>query len=282
VEGCSVTNPSAEATSTQSVDQISPTKTATIATEVSSRTHTTPPLIGTQLPTLLPEDAYTQLQDLLEENSGCRLPCWWGITPGKTTWKDAESYLGTFNNLGDARGSEQFFALDVHLRLPKEKGTLSHTYYIKNDVVVGINAYVFDWSSFLYLSNFLAEYGPPDEVFLKTFRYEENGMRPYQVDLFYAKLGMLLEYSGGDVNNIGDKLQNCFEDMYSPFVFIWSTDEPLTSGEAINKYLLQQPMPYPIPLKIATGVDVTTFYELFKNPDSKTCLETPAELWPEP
>src|SRR6185436_10642432 len=136
------------------------------------------------------------------------------------------------------------------------------------------------WSPYLYLSNVLTEYGPPDDIFLKTFHDAGTGSQPFQVDLFYAKLGILLEYSGGDLNTVGDKLQNCFDDLYSPFVFIWSTDEPITAEQAIDKYLIQQPMPYPVPLDKATGMDVATFYETFKNPDNTTCLETPLELWP--
>ncbi len=36
----------------------------------------------TTLPT---GEAQKMVQELLENNAGCRLPCWWGIVPGKTT-----------------------------------------------------------------------------------------------------------------------------------------------------------------------------------------------------
>lgn len=246
------------------------------STIISSSSGTT----GTPISTFSPTEASSRLQDLLKTNAGCRLPCWWGITPGKTTWDEAEEYLKTFTALSTTQGSNELFAINAYLPLSKEKGTLSHTYYIKNNIVIGIDAFVYDWMPLLYLSNFLTEYGPPDEAFVRTFRYDENGSQPYQIDLFYGKLGVLLEYSGGTPNTVGEKIQNCFDNLYSPFIYIWSSDTPMTSREAIDALLNTQSMPYPIPLDEATGMDVITFYEAFKSPNSTTCLETPAELWP--
>ena len=189
-------------------------------------------------------------------------------------------HLKRFMDLSAIRGSGDLFAMDTYFRLPNEKGTLNHTYYIKNNIVVGIDAYVYDLMPSLYLSNFLTEYGPPDEAFLRTFRRDEDGSQPYQIDLFYGKLGVLLEYSGGDPNTVGAKIRNCFDDMYSPFIYIWSPAASMTSGEAIEKLLDTQNMPYPVPILEATGMDVVTFYETFKDPDNTACLETPSNLWP--
>jgi hypothetical protein len=36
------------------------------------------------------------------------------------------------------------------------------------------------------------------------------------------------------------------------------------------------------PLETATGMDVKTFYETFKDPDNVSCLQTPVEIWPTP
>ncbi len=284
VVGCSAILPDVEVQATQQNGIIPSATTATLEAGILIPTSINTPLpIISSFHTLSPEDAYLQLKKVLENNIDCRLPCWWGIVPGKTPWKEAEEKLVAFNNIGSPRGSADLFFISVHLPVPKEMGTLNHSYKIKEGIVVGINAYVYDLSPFLHLSNVLTEYGSPDEVFLKTFRSEENGTHPYQVDLFYEELGVLLEYSGGDIKNVEDTLQNCFADLDSPFVYIWSAeDEPITSKEAIDKYLILQPMPYPISLEKATGMNVNTFYETFKNPGTVNCLVTPAELWPEP
>ncbi len=268
--GCSAAHPPATTPATQTIELVFPTVTSTEV--VITPTHTSTPL-----PTLSPEDAYQQLQDLLENNAGCRLPCWWGITPGKTSWQDATRFLETFTNIYKDENSSYAY---VYLPIPPDKGTLDHTYVVEDNMVSEIYVYVYDWMPSLYLSNFLTVYGPPDEVFLRTFRHDEDGSQPYQIELFYGKLGLLLEYSGGDPNTVGEKIENCFDDMYSPFVYIWSADKPMTSTEAIEQLLDTQNMPYPIPLDQATGMNVTSFYETFKNPDNTTCLETPENLWP--
>ena len=283
VGGCAIAFPPTEVIATQTIEPRHPTLTATNAVGPPTKTDTPFPLPETPLPTLSPDDAYARMQDLLKSNDSCRLPCWWGITAGKTSWQDASRFLETFTYVNQKEisnnNSISGYAY-VYLPLPPDQGTLNHTYVIEDNTVIEIYAYVFDWSPFLFLSDFLAEYGPPDEGFLRTFRYDENGSQPYQIDLFYAKLGMLLEYSGGDPNTAGEKIQNCFDDMYSPFVYIWSSDTPMTSAEAIDKFLDTQNMPYPIPLDKATGMNIISFYETFKNPDNTICLETPLKLWP--
>lgn len=257
-------------------------------TNTPTSTNTPLPLVETPLPTLSPNDAYLRLQGILQNNANCRLPCWWGFTPGKTSWQDASRFLETFTSvhqeeLNRKNPIKDYAYVYVYLPLPPDKGTLDHTYVIKDNKITEISAYVYDWSPFLFLKNILAEQGSPDEVFIRTFRNSDyiNGARLYEIILFYGKLGILLEYSGGSLNTVGEKLQNCFDDMKSPFVYIWSPDTPTTSTEAINKYLDIVNLPYPISLEKATGMDVVTFYEAVKKSGNTTCLETPLELWPE-
>ena len=49
------------------------------------------------LPTLNPEEEQATILTLLKSNNGCDLPCWWGITPGKTTKLDTEQILRGLN-----------------------------------------------------------------------------------------------------------------------------------------------------------------------------------------
>jgi hypothetical protein len=69
----------------------------TTALPISTITLTSEPtLTWTPLPTLSPGEADVLVMDLLENNAGCQLPCWWGIWPGETTWDEAKYYLETF------------------------------------------------------------------------------------------------------------------------------------------------------------------------------------------
>lgn len=236
-------------------------------------------------PTLSSDVANEKLRELLINNSNCRLPCWWGITPGKTTWNEALLFLNPLiKRIGEPTVAPSGLTrVTFQLPVQKELGTLDQTYYVRNNTVVGINAYVFDWSPFLYLSNILTEYGPPDGVFITTYRYDENGRRPYIVYVIYEKLGMLLLYSGGEPKNLADNVENCFDNLYAPFVFIWSVeDEPLSESQIKDRYFSSEGMPYPISLEKSAGMSVNTFYAKFKKPSDANCLVTSAELWPEP
>lgn len=237
---------------------------------------------STPLPTLSLSDAYLRFQRLLENNNDCRLPCWWGVIPGKTTWYDAERFLQTFSTINSVDNINGTLVAYVSLPLPTDKGTLTHSYYVnERSIVMGIDAYVYDWMPSLYLSAFLSEYGPPDNVFVRTFKNGIDGSWPFQIDLFYSDLGLLLEYSGGSPNIVGENIQNCFDDMYSPFIYMWSSDIPMKPDEVFENKLDIVNMPYPVPLEKAANMDVITFYETFKNPDNATCLETPLEFWPD-
>jgi hypothetical protein len=63
---------------------------------------------------------------------------------------------------------------------------------------------------------------------------------------------------------------------------VWSPQLDLAYSEAAEATLHLRPSPYELPLEEATGMTVTSFYETFKNPENVACLETPAELWPNP
>ena len=56
----------------------------------------------TSIPTLSPEDAHTRLRALLNDSTSCRLPCWLGITPGQSTWQDANEQLALFSGIADS------------------------------------------------------------------------------------------------------------------------------------------------------------------------------------
>jgi len=236
-------------------------------------------IIPTPLPTLTFNEAKRLVQELLENNGGCHLPCWWGITPGKTTWAEARHFLESFSVYVGETGGVQ-----VPLPHPYSNATfMDHGYFIKNGIVDYIHIFNFNLAPNYYLPKFLETQGQPGEIWIRTFAKEEMGIQNYTVDLFYQKLGVLVEYStGGPLKDVDGKLQNCFiKDMDSPFIFLWSPDEQnLSFQDAKQKFLDITNLPEPKPLLDATGMDVKTFYETFKNSETNVCLETPKNLWP--
>jgi len=59
----------------------------------------TPIFTPTAIPTLPVEEAQAKLLKLLFENGGCRLPCFWDITPGKSSYQDVQAVLVPLSRL---------------------------------------------------------------------------------------------------------------------------------------------------------------------------------------
>jgi len=123
VAGCGQ-SPTSMATShpvatTLPVNNLSPTKT-TLPTITPSTTNTIIPLptlapdltsttiplpTATIVPTLITEEARKRLLELLMTNGDCRLPCIWGITPGKSSYLEGQSILMPLKGIADTTGT---------------------------------------------------------------------------------------------------------------------------------------------------------------------------------
>jgi len=244
-------------------------------------------LMEASTPTALPnyDEGQRLVQELLENNAGCKLPCWWGITPGKTTWIEARPILEKVSLFIGGQESGESFSVDLHVLLPYPYGLdayLSHSYYIKNGVVNYISVFNSDLAPNYNLNNLLTVYGQPSEIWMRTNAKAEMGIQNYTVDLFYQNKGILIEYSTGNpLQEIERKLQNCMiKDMATPFIHLWSPEAENLSFQDAKKFIDTTNLPEPKPLLEAAGMDTKTFYETFKNPATDVCLETPKDLWP--
>jgi hypothetical protein len=264
---------------TQSVRELTTTL-AQSATILATSTFTPLPATRTPLPTLPLDEAQVMVFELLDTNAGCRLPCWWGITPGVTTLDEALHILTPFTRLLSIKGPfDQYYRATFRIPFPEEAGTINHTYYIKNNIVEKINVYNWNYATHTYLPEFLSTYGQPDEVWVRTYR-PERGNEPFEIALFYPSQGILMDTPGGGGGGIeGNIIRNCLRDMNWPFLYLWSPEIEITFKEAEEKYL-DPDAGYFLPLYDATGMTVAEFYENFKDPNTTACLETPLDLWP--
>jgi hypothetical protein len=237
----------------------------------------------TPLPTLSLEEARAYVVELLDTNLGCRLPCWWGITPGQTTWQAAKSFLDRFVLHIGIGGDNISFSAYVRVPLPYEvpyANELSQTYTIQEGIVEEIKVYNWDFATHYYLPEFLNTYGQPEEVWVRTYRQDHRG-EPFELALFYPSQGILMNTPGGGGGGIeGNILRNCLRGMNWPFLYLWSPENQMTFIEAQRRYLSDPGEGYYLPLYDATGMTVEEFYENFRDPDTTTCLETPLDLWP--
>jgi hypothetical protein len=237
---------------------------------------TTTPTLG--IPLMSPEEMRARVADLLEDNGGCQLPCWWGITPGKTTWEEANDILGGFNPPGKPMDRPDG-SWTMYFHTPfTEKGPITHSYSVKDGLVTEIEIYAYDYAPLFQLEDFLETYGQPEEIYIMTFSTDEPG-QIFEMDLFYPGMGILMSYSGGDLENAGDKLRNCLQGMDSPFFHLWFPNQRISFKEAEEKFLNNEDLPERLSLEDATGMTVAEFFSILKS-KGKVCIETPKSLWP--
>ncbi len=224
---------------------------------------------------------------LFETNNNCHLPCWWGITPGQTRWQIAKEFLSVFDadiyetttpsgltyyGIDIPLSSEIFLTDRMELGILARDGIVEE---IITDVSIG-NAPL-DYLTQYSLSTFLNTYGQPSEVRLFTYRSPfEEGDLPFVVTLYYSDQGIVALY-GDNGERQGNLVQGCPQEYPVSFLSLWSPDLNLSFDQIINgtsalekEYLL---------LEEAAVMDVATFYEIFKDIDNTTCLETSADLW---
>lgn len=75
----------------------------------------------TTAPTLPLDEAKAFAADLLINNAGCSLPCWWGFIPGETPWETIRDVLGQLDsNLYVVQIDESLFFAIPKIPVPTE------------------------------------------------------------------------------------------------------------------------------------------------------------------
>lgn len=283
----------------------SPTLTVPVVMETPSIIASlTPTLINTSTPTSVPTiqatstikplpiptppgiDPIEQVLWLYETNNGCQLPCWWGITPGQTTWETAEQFFNSFVpdilSVSGSKGTSYSPRIPLSMEVFGTNYTLP-TYTVRDGIIIGIETDVSivrgspsDYFSPYILSTFLTTYGQPTEVWLFTYAYTYENVLPFSVVLFYSDQGIAAIYSD-NADEVGDLVRGCPQENPLSVLRLWSPDRHLTfeqvksSSTVLHRDYLS--------LELSTGMDEATFYQIFQNPGNTTCLETPANLW---
>jgi hypothetical protein len=229
--------------------------------------------------------------DLFRNNAGCRLPCWWGITPGQTPWETARSFLATFALAIKQGGSLENPLYSAYFVVPKEIDpnanepqpiAFTHNYRVTNGIVDVIEVEPGLVSNY-NLSEILKVYGSPTEVRLRTFSQAREGDLQFDVVLFYPKQGILVRYAT-QARVANNQIRGCPQQQPATILALWSSERELTFSEAASQTVNirnEESWPYR-PLQEAVGMDVATFYQTFQSSNDSLCLETPADLWPPP
>ena len=269
--------------SRQPTTTVAPTQTATgtFAPRPTATASLTP------LPTLPPDEAEALILDLLQNSTECRLPCWWGFVPGETSWSEAQNVLATVASEIARTGPSDRPLYTVYIPVSAElhpSTRLTYEYRVNNGIIEMIEVmFARDYYEAYLLPQILNAYGPPEEVWVRTFDRSRDMTLPFYLALFYPQHGFMIRYYD-DAELEGASVGACFHQEERPLLWIWSPQQQMTFMEAAANAVnfgLDEDKEYR-PLEEVTSLNVETFSNLFSRPDNLDCLDTPASVWPPP
>jgi hypothetical protein len=257
-----------------------PSPAALSTTSRPSKTSTqTPTQVWTPHPTLNSDEAKTVIQELLVTNGDCRLPCWWGITPGQTTWAEAWRILSPLMTDLFISPLEGYFTFYFWVPTSfQPDGKIAVRLVVRDDKVESIRVVVNST-----LQEFLETNGPPGQVQLFT-----DGAPPgtdpsgyYILALFYPEKGILAFYDG--VEQYGDIMDICPSRITTlgTGVFLWSPEKEISLEQALEFSFVGELVEYFYPLEDISEMTTTDFYETFVKPENvAACIRVDNPYFP--
>lgn len=287
ISGCGVSPSAAVTEETTATPQ--PTATSTLTPTAS------PAATETPMPTLTSDERLLQVREWLVTNAGCKLPCWWGIEPGKVSWNEVSEFL---SRIGAKSGVYEESGIIIHETAGfdfDQEHVFNRVSFAETDAL--ITAVIINGSGFNDSPNFknawasfspemiIAEYGVPTRVWVWSRSSVHEGSpgptMPYSIWFFYDHLGILVRYSGQvkyesiyTMCPAFSKLGNLSDDM-DIFLQAPEANTPLEDLPTV-KYNAKDA----IPLAEAADINPSEFYDLFTKPGVEPCFETPRSIWP--
>lgn len=209
----------------------SPTSRTATSIPVITSVPTATPIALTLPPTLPSGQAQKMVSRMVSNNGGCRLPCWWGITPGTSTWVETVNALAPFvsnfeiHQLGggvDSNGNIQpdFIAIVNYLNNNISK---SLELSVTNNIVDWISVY--DDTSSYRLSALVKLLGDPALIYVNTVYTSPSGTVPFVLVIYYPDNGIIATYIEASHAPIeGKNVVFCARDI-APMMMFWDPEQ---------------------------------------------------------
>jgi hypothetical protein len=253
-----------------------------LKTEIPEPTQSVTPML-TPIPTPAGADAKSKVAYLLKTNGNCSLPCWWGITPGRTTWSEANTYLAVFALEITHPSSPQPENLTFY---PSEfpdpnsnspDGFLFASFAVNNSGIIEI----IDSFAKTSLASMLNAIGVPSQIRINIVTIGP-GPYEYTLILFYDS-GIMVVYHGTTFIGDSNYVYICPDDIPKASSQLWVWDAASIHGfENIGKFGVLPPLTpldrFP-PLNELNKMQPQSFYDYYSNPSATQCIKTPWAYW---
>ena len=246
------------------------------------------------IPTLKSEDAKILFRRMLAQNDGCKLPCWWGITPGETRWVDAREMLNSFverieeETYLKQRADGSPYMIEIAY-VYFERGVPEPPYSENapgyfgirsiNGIVESILAYQ-DTASRYTLQKLLTENGPPLNVYINTTSASPTGKVPFNLLVDFSEKGFMAFYHD-DAPIIGDTIYFCPKDYVPIKILVWSPSPEINQREkeefiaGLDYWIYDSGL---LPIQDVSNLTIEQFYVNFRN-DNPACIVTSPPIW---
>ncbi|MEJ5308298.1 MAG: hypothetical protein WHX52_00880 [Anaerolineae bacterium] len=256
-------------------------------------TQPTATLTPVLFPTLDVEQMETFIADRLADNGGCELPCWWGITPGETSWETAlqhfaahgiqvfeDGALGLHYQSGRYQGRPTYTDL-MEVNLDQADGIIRRIEVRNNGYYPALQAqFTTLWQRYA-LQPVLVRHGPPTRVFFDMTIGAPcigSGIFPtYDMWVIYDDQGIAIRYSGLLLYD-HDTWAVCpvFGQWRSIAISLWSVKDGIAPPDfAAGVYDPAGDFSVYGFLPELTTMSAQTFYETFRQPVPQACIEIP-------
>jgi hypothetical protein len=222
--------------------------------------------------------AKAMVEELLRTNSGCKLPCWWGIEPGTTEYTSAIKDLSPLAASIAIKEIDSVGSLIVDLLFPVPEtiypGFLGQRYRVDNSIIQQLEVMPGNVESYTF-NRLLQDYGKPEEVWLDGL-IDPSSDNPFSIFFYYPEKGIIASF-GFNAVDLGNVLRLCPDSTPANQLILW---KPVVKESFINfvgkthilAYLRDEKMLL-IPLEEATDDNLQEI-------EKHNCFETPKNIWP--
>jgi hypothetical protein len=271
--GCATLSPTQEVhlpspTNLPATDTVAPTSTVPPAvTETSSPTATQKPLA-----LLNPESVKETVQPLLQDPMDCAVPCFWGITPGKTRLDEVRAFfspLGLTHKEGtDPNSGKYVYSVAYESGMGRDSSVI---FYTSNSLVENIEVTPEitkqkegsprEWIAYSP-ETLIKRYGSPSRVEFTVGSGPNIGM---DMIMYFDTSDLIVHYSGYNMT------PESFCPLMAPFDFVrlWIGPNPPDTPSFDT-----------VPLEKATSLTMDQFTQLMKGDPQNACFTVKGEVSP--
>lgn len=248
------------------MNTVAPTSTPTLAiTETPSST-----AIQTPLVTLRPENVKETMQPLLQDPMNCAIPCFLGITPGKTSLDTVRAFFsplgfihreGTDLNSGRdfySIGYEDFIGRDSHVTL-YITNNLVENIYIMPEIIKQKEGSPRDWIAYSQ-ETIIKKFGQPSRVDF-YLAWPGSGGSEIIMNMYFYSSNLIVQYTGENMLDSSNHSPHLCP-LTAPFDYVrlWLGPNPPNSPLA------------GVPLEQATSLTMDQFTQLMLGDPQNACF----------